>query len=418
VLKLKIENFDRLPDGGPLEFAVEKRGFDFGRDQHLDWTLPDSKRLVSGKHCEIRFHDNAYWLTDISTNGTFVNGSSKRVQSPYRLANGDRLSIGEYIILVSISLPQTSPPAETAPARERSAAVFQPITSGGIWDAPHEAPPPIDPRELMPRSSEAERAPDFLHQAAYVPPVADYEAFRKPQPAGKSASASSDHWASGNQNAPAPEPAESGRTPPDSERQPAPPDASMSSEYVRRFAAGAGIPEEVLARMDAGAVAELSGRLLNLACLHIMTMLHARAEAKALSRTGNRTMIQPADNNPLKFMPSAEEALRVMLSPETRGYLDAKRAIEAAFADLKMHQIASLAAMQAAAAELFDDLSPEAIAKAVESRKSLLTGGKGRQWDAYAERWAAKVGRREHGMLGAFLELFAEQYDKLSKHKS
>ena len=62
-----------------------------GRDRHLDWTLPDPTRHISGKHCEIRFFDGAYWLYDVSTNGTFVNKSTRRVQSPYRLSDGDEL---------------------------------------------------------------------------------------------------------------------------------------------------------------------------------------------------------------------------------------------------------------------------------------------------------------------------------------
>ena len=78
-----------------------------------------------------------------------------------------------------------------------------------------------------------------------------------------------------------------------------------------------------------------------------------------------------------------------------------------------MHQVAFLASMQTALTELFDELSPEAIKTAADAKKSLFSG-KGNYWELYAERWAARVGRREHGMLGAFLELYAEQYDKLS----
>src|SRR3954452_8494075 len=103
LLKLKIENYPRLPDGGPLSYQVERRGFDIGRDQHLDWTLPDPSRHISGKHCEIRYLDGGYWLYDVSTNGTFVNKSTRRVQSPYKLADGDELSIGDYIISVVVS---------------------------------------------------------------------------------------------------------------------------------------------------------------------------------------------------------------------------------------------------------------------------------------------------------------------------
>jgi type VI secretion system protein ImpI len=78
-LRLSIENVGRLPDGRPPRIEVKDRGLDFGRDTHLDWTLPDGSRLVSGKHCEIRFKEGGYWLRDVSTNGTFVNGSPHRL---------------------------------------------------------------------------------------------------------------------------------------------------------------------------------------------------------------------------------------------------------------------------------------------------------------------------------------------------
>src|SRR5512133_349542 len=94
---------DRLPDGGPLSIEVTgRRGIDIGRDQHLDWSLPDPSRTVSGKPCEIRWQAGGYWLNDVSTNGTYVNGAEGRVQSPYRLRNGDRVEIGHYIIAVAL----------------------------------------------------------------------------------------------------------------------------------------------------------------------------------------------------------------------------------------------------------------------------------------------------------------------------
>ena len=93
-LRLAIENLDRLPDGGPLRVEVKGRGLDIGRDAHLDWTLPDPSRHVSGKHCEIRYRDDEYWLYDVSNNGMFVNGSTYPLDAPYRLRDqgpaGDR----------------------------------------------------------------------------------------------------------------------------------------------------------------------------------------------------------------------------------------------------------------------------------------------------------------------------------------
>ncbi len=434
MLTLRIENYDRLPDGGPLEFTIDKRGFDFGRDQHLDWTLPDRNRVISGKHCEVRFYDGAYWLTDTSTNGTFLNGAGKRMQSPYRLADGDRLSVGDYILAVSVKLARAPVPLAQPVSPSLVQSPSLPAAGSDIWDSPHEPPPPIDASDLLPPLREAGQAPDFLHQAVYVPPpFEDPEPIRKPMPAFSPPPPASEVWGGDDdlphrppgpevpQSEPSPTvlpPRESAEIPKPaiarSALAPSDSDDGGAVEFIRRFAAGAGIPEHVLAGADAGDVAENAGRLLNLACLHIMAMLRARAEAKALSRSGNRTMISADDNNPLKFMPTPEEALRVMLGPRTRGYLDATAALDNAFGDLKMHQVAFLASMQAALTELFDELSPEAVKGAADGRKSILSSGKSRYWDVYTERWLARVGHREHGMLGAFLDLYAEQYDKLS----
>ena len=439
MLTLRIENYDRLHDGGPLEFTIDRRGFDFGRDQHLDWTLPDRNRVISGKHCEVRFYDGAYWLTDTSTNGTFLNGASKRLQSPYRLADGDRLSVGDYVLAVSVKLAQAAPPPAPSAPQSFAQSPLAPVAGPDIWDSPHQAPPPIDANELLPRSREANRAADFLHQAAYVPPpFEEPEPVRKPTPAFPVSLPPDSPWGSNDGGSKDELPPRHSRAEPPANQAPSaaqapkdPADAAKpsvvpktpapsslgdgaASEFIRRFAAGAGIPDDLLAGANAGDVAEDAGRLLNLACLHIMAMLRARAEAKALSRSGNRTMISSDDNNPLKFMPTPEEALRVMLGPKTRGYLDARTALESAFGDLKMHQVAFLASMQAALTQLFDELSPDAIKDAADSKKSILSSGKSRYWELYAERWLARVGRREHGMLGAFLDLYAEQYDKLS----
>jgi type VI secretion system protein ImpI len=124
-LRFSIENETSLPDGGPLSVTVSgKRGLDIGRDQHLDWTLPDPTRTVSGKHCEVRFHDGAYWLHDVSTNGTFLNGSDRRLQGPHRLQNGDRLEIGHYIIAVAMDGEEAAASSRSAPAPSHGSSEF------------------------------------------------------------------------------------------------------------------------------------------------------------------------------------------------------------------------------------------------------------------------------------------------------
>ena len=117
-LRLALLNVDRLPDGGPLQVEVAERGLDIGWAPGLGWTLADPGRHISGRHREIRFRDRGYWLDDISSNGTFFNGSRTRVEGPRLLHNGDRITIGPYVIGVEV---------ETAAVEEASL-----IERGGV----------------------------------------------------------------------------------------------------------------------------------------------------------------------------------------------------------------------------------------------------------------------------------------------
>ncbi len=409
MLKIRIENFDRLPDGGPLEYEVDQRGFDFGRDSHLDWMLPDKGRIVSGKHGEVRFYDDAYWLVDVSTNGTFVNGSTKRVQNPYQLNEGDRLQVGEYVLSITINLP----PKRHASVDQVIAPQVQITPRSNIWDASGLPPPPLDAREFMPKALPSDIAPDYLNQALYVPQVETKDIFQKPQPPVQGA------WSVDNDQpqsdaVPArtqPEP-EVHATLSENSRTEHPP---ATKTFVRNFSKGAGLPDGALDQFDDARLAEMAGQLLQLTCVHLMALLQERAEAKAISRSGGRTMVKATENNPLKFLPTPQEALQVMLSPRGKSYLTAQETLDSSFTDLKQHHFALLAAMQATAVEFFNELSPEAVEKASDAKKSLLGGGKGKMWDDLVKRWAAKTRQRENGMLDAFLDSFAQHYDIFSK---
>ncbi len=126
-LTLHIENETSLPDGGPLSVSIKgKRGLDIGRDPYLDWTLPDPSRFISGRHCEVRWRDGGYWLHDISTNGTFMNGAESRLKAPHRLRNGDRFVIGQYVIAATLD-EEIAEASEDAPPQ---AAIRATMISG------------------------------------------------------------------------------------------------------------------------------------------------------------------------------------------------------------------------------------------------------------------------------------------------
>jgi len=125
--------------------------------------------------------------------------------------------------------------------------------------------------------------------------------------------------------------------------------------------------------------------------------------------------VQAVDNNPLKFCPSAADALRIMFGPTSRSYLDAHRAIGQGFDDLKAHQVQTYAAMQHAIMMLMADFDPKAIEKDVDEGRGvagLLASRKAKLWDTYEAQWHAKIDRAGGGPVEAFLAYFAEAYDR------
>ncbi len=459
-LTLTIENETSLPDGGPLSVTTSGgRGLDIGRDQHLDWALPDPSRAVSGRHCEIRFRDGGWWLRDISTNGTFVNGGEHRVQSPYRLQNGDRLEIGHYIIAVAIE-GEAGQAADIAPAPPPYAA--QPES---LWAQSEEAAPPIPRRDLMPPNHARPVHAGFIDWAADIPapsaepppppardwsppaarndefawaplqpqplppeePVAPIPTPRRP-PANNPASASP--WDEPAEDAlppdtaaeQPPEPAPAFAPPPfpaePAAPQPGAPAPISMGEFMQRFAKGAGVSPQALATQDPGAFAEQLGGLMRLIAEELKGLLAARAETKRIARSTSQTMIQAQDNNPLKFSPTVDDALQLIFGQPRSGYLDAKRAFDESFRDLKAHQIKTYSAMQHALKMLVEDLDPQAINEATAQDGGLggLIGSrKAKMWEAYVARWDAKTAPYENGLVDAFMIYFAECYDRGGK---
>jgi type VI secretion system protein ImpI len=462
-LTLAIENETSLPDGGPLSVTIQgQRGIDIGRDTHLDWTLPDPTRFISGKHCEVRYRDGSYWLHDVSTNGTFLYGSDHRMQAPHRLRSGDRFVIGNYVVAATIdgdaesAAPACTDGAAAAPSRARD--------DQALWANEGELAPPINAKELKPPERRAPVRPDFLDWAADIPaPLPAVPETRASAPADRPTRSTADakvdpdmDWASGPPSrTPTPQPA---AAPMPTPRRPAPAarppslwDESASGEpvsapsaarppaaeamaaaasptfaptagaigspdaFLRQLARSAGLPEDLLTRADATELAQQLGCVLRSVTGNLMQLLNARAQSKQLARSASHTMVQAIGNNPLKFAPSAEDAMRIMFGPPTQSYLDAQRAVEQSFADLKRHHIMTYAAMQHALGMLMADLGPRAIEASTSDDSglaSLLASRKAKLWDAYVTRWQAKVRADERGPIEAFMLHFAEYYDR------
>jgi type VI secretion system protein ImpI len=463
-ITLRIDNMDRMDDGGPLEFTAGNRGFDIGRDQHLDWTLPDPNRIISSQHCRVTFENGTYLLHDVSRNGTFVNGAPGRVRSPYRLADGDRLQIGHYLISVSIDGGARAQPQPFEPPTD----AYAPPDDGDIWSTGQAAPEAVDRKWFTQeqRRARGQRAPDplqnFVELPRFAPPAGSETPFgggggESPfgggaTPfAGESPFGGGDPFGGGGGESPfgsgsagpigaqlrnvpgsqIPERAPGGSLPPDFNRAVPYPQARMpdpghrgsmpasgmptgggGAGFIAAFCAAAGIAPETLAQRSPDELGKELGTIVRIVTEQLSGLLKARAAAKLMTKSANRTMVGPANNNALKFAPSAAEALAIMFERRRSGYLDATASIQEGFEDIKAHEFATYAAMQKALAKLMEDLAPDQI----EDKAGGAFGNKkARAWDVYVERWNAKTEHYENGILDLFLEYFRNAYDSAGK---
>jgi type VI secretion system protein ImpI len=406
-ITLRIDNFDQLPDGGPVQFSAGPRGFDIGREQHLDWCLPDPDRVVSGHHCQIRYEGGAYALYDVSRNGTYVNGNPGRVKSPYLLQHGDRLQIGPYIITVAIGQGNQAPspfaPEAFAPSEPMAA---DPYHYDDPWGAGGSGAAPVDRRLFVDqqRRDRGVRAPDALQDFIPLPTARGSDSY---QPQGGA-------W-------PQPGPSYQGSRPMPGGMPAAPqgygapqggPELPLAT-FLQILAQSAGLSPQALMARPPEQIADELGTIVRTVAVELAVLLKARAAAKQMTKSGNRTMLGAEKNNPLKFIPNPTEALELMFQQNRPGYLNAPESFREGLEDIKNHERATYAAMQKALLRIMEDFHPDRIED--KAGGGAFGSKKARAWDIYLERWNAKTEHYENGMLDVFLAYFADAYDGAKK---
>ncbi|PYF09870.1 FHA domain protein [Rhodobacter viridis] len=408
-LVLQIENVDRLPDGGPLRIVVGEQGCQVGRATTMHWVLPDPTRLISGHHFDITYAEGGWWLTDRSTNGTFLQGSRYRLDQPWRLRHLDRFQVGHYLIVAQLEEPVHQSPdwGAFAPMPAPAPPVAQPLTPPPSFPAqPAFAPPAFAPPPGRLPGPPGDFAEDFianpLPPAAPVPPQPVPPSLPQPQLQAPPLP-------------PVPAVAAAAVLPPTAALAPQQPAAAplagplAGASFLQAFCTGAGLDPAHFGTADPEVLAAMLGRSLRAVASEVMTQLQLRAAAKQFTRGGDRTMRQADHNNPLKFMPDVEQAMEAMFLRPRAGFLQGPEALAEALIDLRRHQVALFAALQPALQQLLGDLAPEEIEAAAAG--GLLGGSrKAQAWELYIERWDGKTAPHENGILDAFLAHFAAAY--------
>jgi type VI secretion system FHA domain protein len=374
ILILTIRNAEALQEGVAAQYMMDGTSAVLGRSRNCNWYLPDPRNAISSRHCEIRRDGDAFMLTDISTNGTFVNDAPERISGEQRIGQGDLIRIGQYEVMVSFEaeVAPEPPPEPVAPEHE-------------ITIAPRSAPPEPAaaeaPAAQTPAEAPAGPVPDNV--TVMWDSLADINKV---------------DWARGGFG--------------EEDAQAAPVtggDAATVERLVAALLESASLTESSVPRSPE--LLQRAGGLLKRLVAGLLVMVEARARAKA-QMGAEMTGLQLEGNNPIKFARSPEQALAQLLTEPQPGFMPADKAVEDAYLDLQSHQVATLRAIPGALRSTLDRFSPGSIRRRAENiglLARILPGARDAAlWRNYEREFVAVKKESDE----AFMEVFAKEFRK------
>ncbi|MGD8425288.1 MAG: type VI secretion system-associated FHA domain protein TagH [Gammaproteobacteria bacterium] len=377
-LRIISSQKDVLGPEGIHVFSVH--GGSIGRSPDNDWVLPDPERFLSAHHASIDYQGGAYFLSDKSTNGVFVNDADQPVGhgTPIRLYDGDRLRMGEYDIQVSI--------LNVSLEGKKDSAVFV-ADDQDENDLPGEKRPSDLGRELL--DAAADPRPDHSEDFSVIDNVQSMTGTR----------------VIGEKDV---EEDEDEITQEVAQLQ-----GESLSEAARLVFEAAGMDPRKIPEGREKQFLLTAGRMLRLCIGGLLDVLRARSRIKGeldLEQTG----VKPGENNPLKFAPDVDEALDALLFYRGAKYLPPMEALEEAYVDLRAHERALVAAMKAAFDEQLAGFDPDKLEALFNRglRRGALKGmsNPAKFWDLYREHYDLTEKRAERSFDEVTARVFAEAY--------
>ena len=161
---------------------------------------------------------------------------------------------------------------------------------------------------------------------------------------------------------------------------------------------------------DAAAALAAAGAALRASVAGMRALLIARADVKREFRI-EQTMLRAAGNNAVKFAATDDQAVQALLSPRSNG----PAALAETVRDLTAHQVATLAATQAAARALLTRLAPGPL-EAETASGGIMPGAKEKAlWAAYKKLHQQVIDQFEDDFDSAFGKAFARAYEEAAK---
>ena len=385
-------------------------GGSIGRGTDNEWILPDPERYLSGKHARVDFRAGTYVLVDISSNGTYVNGSQVPLGKyhDYVLKDGDYVRLGEYELLVTIEKSNDFPPDGSAIVAYDGQAASSAVKKSTADDLGAD----LDLSQLLEPSdqlvAESGVRPRNAYGQAVLPqrdaldeldeadaPGTPWHMMTRPL---KVAAKATNIGA----------PAATAPSPPAARAQGP---ALFEGDFdvgLAAFCRGAGVDPRSISSDARSAALQLAGQLLRESILGLMELNHNRNEFR------NRFRITPPPNDgpesPLNLSKGVDEALvRLLTTSSTRaGSVDALREN---FRELKSLNNAALAGMHAAFEEFLARVEPKSLEERFDratKRGVFGTQNKAKYWELYTEMFAGLAQRPADGYPHLFTETFAK----------
>lgn len=388
-----------------------------GRNTDSDWHIDDPDMYVSRKHCIISGDERGYTVTDSSTGGLFIDGSSEPLGAGHTraLENDMRLRLGNYVIRVSLA---TNVAAPQPPDPKQTHSTDNPFDDDGFFDdfkavepqapRPRDLPDPFDKPE--------QTTTDATGSGSKAPPVFDDVFTLDPvsQPKGETALASSSSMDFDfGPSSPVKSSDPIVETP--QETAPVCGPVQMSVDQLRMaFFEGLGLDPTKFAAEDKLAQMRDLGERYRMLADGLFHLLRTRAKEKTSARVA-QTLISNASVNPVKFAASTDEAVSALIAHKGEGYLEPDRAIVDSFRDLTEHQIRSWNAIQIALRNMVDKFDPVEFEKAMEEHsflEQLIAGGRSAKlWRLYEEQYRKIATSAETKFLGEVGADFREAYE-------
>ena len=411
-----------------------------GRSPDCDWVIPDQSRHMSGRHAVISAEGESFYITDVSTNGIFLNGSKTPIEKnkPHKLSSDDQVTMGDMQFRAVIHLDAT-----------RNG--FTPSHFGAVKVGESAPPEPVlDPlallRQKMPNIAANAEDPvsaasqlDQWHNTSNSMPdglPAIQETFSAPS---MSAEKLPENWNMTNS-----EPftaAEHLVSPMSSQPvaetapQAFPPQAHLNllssdpfgspvvvspashnpvsmDAHLRAFCRGIGVSPDDLGETDTEALMEQAGQALKETFTGVVNVMKGRASLKNEFRM-DMTLVQLDKNNPLKFAVDDKQVLKHFLGKSNDSFLSIPNALQESFQDIQEHQIGVMAAVQASLTQLLDKVDPEYLEEKFDRRHSKsfsITGKRARYWESYRD-YHSEIQQEEATFSSVFGDTFSKTYN-------